>query len=128
MRSFYISNCGRFRLIKTLKKTNGQIDCSELQREFLIAQYELLRQQALDPSQPGRGQGMIVLMTRGLSAWIHALSAQLPALSDSPTTHHTICATASPVNPSDREWLLTLTALVVGRSGQPVANLEVQHG
>ena len=71
---------------------------------------------------------MIVLMTRGLAAWICALLAQEPSQSDSPTTHHNICATASAVNPSNREWLLTLTALVMGRSGRPVVSLEVQHG
>lgn len=43
--------------------------------EYLLEQYELLRQEALEVSQHiQRGYGLLLFLTRGMASWIEALS------------------------------------------------------
>jgi hypothetical protein len=46
-----------------------------LDAEHLLEQYELLRREALQvPSCARRGRGLLLLLTRGMVAWIEAVS------------------------------------------------------
>lgn len=108
----------------TLKKTEPQINSAKAHGDVLHEQYELLRQQALSPSQPGHGQGMIVLLSRGMCAWIHTRMAQ-PTQSCLATVRPS--SLASVAKACDRAWLLTLTALVLGRTQIHADSLGVCH-
>jgi hypothetical protein len=85
-----------------------------------LNQYECLRDSALNPVCPGEGWGLVTLLRSGLAAWLQALMAQSqrgePAPAQRPQT--------GPVATAEREWVLSLTALVLGRTDQG----EVRHG
>lgn len=51
------------------------MSCRTLDADYLREQYETLRQEALDVSvEAPRGHGLALFLTRGMVAWIEALS------------------------------------------------------
>jgi hypothetical protein len=51
------------------------MSCPSLDAEYLLEQYELLRQEAVQLSPYAqRGHGLLLFLTRGMVAWIEAVS------------------------------------------------------
>lgn len=77
----------------------------------LERQYEVLRQQVLNPERPSNGMGLAILIRKGMAAWIDTLTSHLQAPS---VDSSQACAprTTAKHNP---EWVFTLAALVLGK-------------
>ena len=51
------------------------MSCHTFDAEYLLEQYKLLRQEALEVSvHARRGHGLLLFLTRGMVAWIQAVS------------------------------------------------------
>jgi len=80
----------------------------------LERQYEVLRQQVLNPKQPSNGVGLAVLIRNGMAAWMGTLTSQL----------RTCCvdsgqARAPGTVEHNPEWVFALAALVLGNRLPP---------
>ena len=80
---------------------------SELER-----QYELLRQQTLQPDTLSNALGLAVLIRKGMAAWINALTEQF--LSSAIRPIHSDSTANALIDVGRQEWILALTALALG--------------
>ena len=85
-----------------------------------LQQYERLRDSALNPVGLSEGWGLVTLLRSGLAAWLQALRAQSQMDEPAPAQP----SQTRPVSADEREWVLSLTVLVLGRSDRR----EVRHG
>lgn len=77
---------------------------------FLQRQYEALREEAIDSLYGGnRGHGLVLFMTRGMTAWLAALSALTPR----PAVRVSGGPAAGPLPPLMRSNLTSLLANMV---------------
>ena len=80
--------------------------------------YEQLRQEALaGPSGTGRGHGLALFVMRGMSAWLRALSALVPAR---PTEPASLCSVPA-LSPTTRSELTNVLADMVLACSQEAA-------
>lgn len=78
----------------------------------LHEQYEQLREEALNDSQPARGQGLMALLSRGTADWIQSLKSLHEPPQHAPATALAMSGTGE----VDPEWVLMLAALVLGEA------------
>ena len=75
-------------------------------------QYELLRQQTLQPDTLSNALGLAVLIRKGMAAWINALTEQF--LSSAIRPIHSDSTENALIDAGRQEWILALTALALG--------------
>ena len=87
--------------------------------QYVIEQYEAVRRQALDGAPFGpRGHGLAVLVTRGLPAWLTALTVLGPSTPIRPAAAWP-AEGASQLLPAARAELTTVLAGLVLACAQP---------
>ena len=82
---------------------------------YVRAQYELLRREATtaDPLGP-RGHGLVLLMTRGISAWLNTVQTLMPrAVASAAHTASLTEADGPPWKAGDRAELIRVLASLV---------------
>ena len=80
-----------------------------LDPEYLLEQYELLRREALAlPTDTQRGYGLLLFLTRGMLAWMEALSCL-----SGPATRTASDSSSDPLPVSVRPQLMTVLANMV---------------
>lgn len=87
--------------------------------QYAVAQYEAVRREALEVAPVGpRGHGLALLLTRGLSAWLAALTALGPSRS-ARALDETSAEPRPRLLPSARTELTTVLADMVLACAQP---------
>lgn len=85
------------------------MNCHTLDPVYLLEQYELLRREALAlPTDTQRGYGLMLFLTRGMVAWMAALSCL-----SGPATHAASDSTLDPLPVSVRPQITTILANMV---------------
>ena len=81
--------------------------------DYMLAQYEALRREALSALPGHYGHGLTVLLTRGMPAWLAALVALAPRPSLPPSVLASAAERAPSVPGTVRAELTTLLATMV---------------
>ena len=81
---------------------------------YVLEQYEALRLEAMATRMPGlRGQGLAVFLSRGLPAWLAALTTLVPSARPEPPVPATLPVAGPRLLPPARAELTTVLAGMV---------------